>query len=193
MTTPDDAAPTEPAWPPHTGFLAIDVDAEPYGLPEQPADWWIGVLSTSDWWAIAQKVDGFDTWCLRLADVDDAFDLDDVHAITLALAEHVCALSWPAAVRLAASIRAQWLHFDPWVATECGGTDPLTMPVRRVLALMWHLLRATVEPDKDGKTEQGIARLESQVWAPSPCLTAQTYSMTCPSRTRPKRQLSAPR
>jgi hypothetical protein len=112
------------------------------------------------WWNIVPA--GLDTdaqiaLSSRLFDPEDAFDLDDLEDVALAVAEKVLGVDFWVARHLIASAWTNWMTFDSWCVTR-GGFSPLEVHPARVVSAAW-AWRCSLVSNKREATQ-----LESEVW-----------------------------
>ncbi|MFJ8934023.1 hypothetical protein ACIRLA_46410 [Streptomyces sp. NPDC102364] len=141
---------------PHDPPVALEVDGQAAVCPHAAAEWWMRRLAAANWYGIA--VGAAPHLADRIGDALDAFDLDDAARIAIALTETVTGMSWPRAVRLAATVGANWPAFEAWAATHAAGLDLLNVPPRRTLAAAYAMLLAQCE--KEAEAEAMNRRLD---------------------------------
>lgn len=128
--------------------ITITVDGHPGLLGEPSASWWLPLLGCANWVTI-----GLSARSLfleqRLADPGDDFDLPHLAELARVATLKATGMEWPRAVRLSATMGANWADFEAWAITHAHGLDPLTAPPRRTLAAALAMLRSGCEKERD--------------------------------------------
>lgn len=147
-----------PVDPPFT----VTVDGADVVCARPDAAWWIGHLADANWLGLVLEVAPHTE--ARLWDPDDVFDLDDAARLAIAVTEHATRLPWQRAVRLAATIAADWPRHEAWAVTNAPGVDLATAPPRRALAVVQAMLLAGCE--KESEVDRLMRRLDDPVGVP---------------------------
>jgi hypothetical protein len=141
---------------PHDPPFTFTVDGAEVVCAQAAAAWWLPRFATADWLGLIAET--FPLLTERLWDRADAFDLDDAARLAIALTEHVTGMGWPRAVRLSATVTADWSQFEAWATVNAHGLDLLTSPPRRALAAAQAMILAACE--KEAEVESQLRRMD---------------------------------
>jgi hypothetical protein len=126
--------------------FSVTLDGAELEVPELPTGWWLGVLAEGDWTAVLGHLDP--GVIRRLLDPADDLDTDDVHRLGARIAETICGMPWPTAVRLSAAVTRDWHTFEAWCAANTS-VEPLTSPPRRVLGAAYAMATSTAKDEAE--------------------------------------------
>lgn len=160
--------------PPAPLPLVFEVDGTTFTLPDLDTRVWLDALVLDPpacWWQLIPvrlAAEGGNRLWERLRDSGDPFDIDHVEHVAETVLGEALGLDFHAGRRLAAMAYGNWLVFDGWCWTR--GVDPLREPIGRVLAAVYHWRRSLCTKESE------VSRVESEVWAPPPAVTASGRS-----------------